>query len=305
MQCPACGAENPDDSKFCMSCGTATAAPADDESTGSTDQADEQVPPPPPSAPPDDATTAMSPPPPMAPPDQPPPPSFAPPPPPPGAAGYPPPPPSPPSAAAGYPPPPPGSGYPPPPGAPGFPLPPDAGPPPTYGAPPPPPGAPTGAYPPPPPGAPTGAYPPPPSGPFDPLGLGAAVNRLSGGARRSGKVTLPVLSAVLEETERVEIVVLGRMNGLPGVAALTDRRIVVLNERQWRPEMEAVPLDPELDVQGWADDRVAALVFQLGEHAVTIDRIPDLELAKELAARVRHRLASSGEAASSGGAPPA
>ncbi|CAN5627890.1 hypothetical protein BH20ACT2_BH20ACT2_00250 [soil metagenome] len=147
----------------------------------------------------------------------------------------------------------------------------------------------------PPPGS---AYPPPPAAPqgapVDPIGLGAAVARLAPGSRRNGRVAIAVLSAVLDDAERVEVVVVGRVNGETGAAALTDRRVVVVNERQWRPDLEQLPLVADLAVQGWADDRTAALVFAAGGRTVTIDRVADRVLAQELAGRARHRVAALG-----------
>src|SRR5262249_35759616 len=138
-------------------------------------------------------------------------------------------------------------GSPPPPGPPGAPPPPGvpAG---GWGAPPPPPGAPPGGPPPgappypgapPPPGygAPWGAGPPPAPAAPDPHGIGAAVARLSGNGRRAGRVPLVLLAALLGDGDTVAVLVVGRFRGEGGAAALVGDRVVLVNERQWKPDV--------------------------------------------------------------------
>jgi hypothetical protein len=191
--------------------------------------------------------------------------------------------------------PPPPSMAPPPPAAP---PPPPSAPPPPPAAPPPPPAAPPppSMAPPPPqaaPAAPPPLPPPPVPGPGDPHALGAAAGRLSGGARRTGRVALAVAAAVLDPDEAVLTVVQGRVRDVPGVALVTPRRVLLVNEREWAPDVISLPVAAGLTVQGWQDDKVAALVFTDGEASETIDRIGDRPLAMEMAQRVRAAVAET------------
>ena len=177
--------------------------------------------------------------------------------------------------AGAVPPAPPGGGPPPPPPPIGYAAPPPAG----YGAPPPPPGAPGAA----PPMAPVTPQP----GPGDPHALMGAANRLSARSRRSGRVALTVLGAVLDEREVVQVVVQGRYRDEAAVAALSEQRVLIVNERELAPDVISIPVKSSLQVQGWQDDKVAALVLSDGATSETIDRIADRPLALELAQRLR------------------
>lgn len=145
-----------------------------------------------------------------------------------------------------------------------------------------------------------------PGGPviIDPHGLGLSVSRLSGGARRAGKVALAVLATVLDEGDVVAVVVQGRFRGEAGVAALVEGKIVVVNDRQWKPDVLVLPVDPDLAVHGWQDERTAALTFVSGERQEFVERIGDLGLAIELAQRVRHALGGADAAPPAPPVPP-
>ena len=112
--------------------------------------------------------------------------------------------------------------------------------------------------------------------------------RLGGGARRAGKVALAVLATVLDEGDVVAIVVQGRYRGEPAVAALVEGRVIVANDRQWKPDVAEIAVDAELVVHGWQDDRTAALTFVRGDTAEVVERIGDRGLAVEMAHRIRH-----------------
>jgi hypothetical protein len=121
----------------------------------------------------------------------------------------------------------------------------------------------------------------------DPHGIGAAVARLSGNGRRAGRVPLVVLSSILDDGDTVAILVVGRFRGEGGVAALLGDRVVLVNERQWKPDVVSIPVDADLAVQGWQDDRSASLTFVAGDAHEVIDTIVDRGLAIEMAQRVR------------------
>jgi hypothetical protein len=123
----------------------------------------------------------------------------------------------------------------------------------------------------------------------DPAGLEAAMSRLSAGARRSALAALTVVAALLEPGETAEAVVQGEHQHRPGVAVLTDRRLVVANDRRWAPDVRVVTCDERLVVHGWQDDRRATLVFVVDGVGVVLDAIPDRPLARDLAQRIRAR----------------
>jgi hypothetical protein len=124
---------------------------------------------------------------------------------------------------------------------------------------------------------------------LDPHGVGAAVARLSNGPKKTGRVAFGILTALLDSGETVECIVQGRVNECDGLVALTSERIVFLNDRTWKPDLLYLPVDAGITVQGWQDDRTAALVFTSGNRQATIDRIVDRPLAQEMAQRVRGR----------------
>lgn len=119
--------------------------------------------------------------------------------------------------------------------------------------------------------------------------MGVAISSLGMFARRSGKVAFTLLSHLLEDDERVEVVVVGRFLGEDGAAAVTNRRVVLVNDREWKPDVATIPFEPGVTVQGWADDRSATLAFQHGGRQVVIDQIGDRELAQRMATIVRSR----------------
>jgi hypothetical protein len=104
---------------------------------------------------------------------------------------------------------------------------------------------------------------------------------------------MAVLAASLDPGEVVQAVVQGRYRDVTGVAALTEGRVVLVNDREWAPEVTSVPVTSTLTVQGWQDDKVAALVLTDGETSETIDRIGDRPMAMELAQRLRGAVAGA------------
>jgi hypothetical protein len=82
----------------------------------------------------------------------------------------------------------------------------------------------------------------------------------------------------------------GRFRGEPGVCILTSKGLVLVNDRLWKPDVVRIDLTPQLNVQGWQDNRVASLMFQGPGVQEVVDLIPDRPLAQMLAQRVRARL---------------
>jgi hypothetical protein len=150
---------------------------------------------------------------------------------------------------------------------------------------------------------------PPAQGPpgvqfVDPHGIGQAVGRLGSGARRGGKVAFAVLGAVLEPDDVVEIVVQGRLHGVPGAAALVGSKLVLVNERQWKPDVIVITIGNALQVQGWQDERTASVLLTVGGQQEVIERIPDRLLAVELAQRIRERIGQLAAQAQAQAEPP-
>ena len=128
-----------------------------------------------------------------------------------------------------------------------------------------------------------------PSGPADPNSLGLAVARLGNGARKTTKVAVAVAGALLDDGETVECVVGGKLEGNGALLVLTDRALLLVDDRQWKPFTELIQVDAALQVQGWQDDRTASLTLVFGGRQLVVDQIPDRPLAVEMAQRIRYR----------------
>jgi hypothetical protein len=131
-----------------------------------------------------------------------------------------------------------------------------------------------------------------PLGVVDPYQLGPAVSRLSPNAQRAGRVAAAILTAMLHDDEQVEALVQGRYQNHAAVGVLTNERILLVNDHEWRPDRREIPIAPDLTVQGWQDDRTASLVFVTEGQSVTIEMITDRPLAQEMAHRIRARVAA-------------
>ena len=126
-------------------------------------------------------------------------------------------------------------------------------------------------------------------GPTDPHGLGAAVERLSSAGRAQGQAAFAIVSTRLEPGEAVQFAASCRFLGADGAVVVTDRRMLIANARQWEPDIVPVGLEAGLTVQGWQDERAAALVFGRDGHELVIDQIVDRDVAQQIAAEVRRR----------------
>jgi len=143
------------------------------------------------------------------------------------------------------------------------------------------------------------APPPPPpeavaavsAGPSDPHRIGAIALTLGMFSRRSGKTALLIISSQLEAGEAVEALVVGRFRGEDGACVVTGSRVLLANDREWKPDLLAIPIRAGLAVQGWQDDKSASLVFQHDGPAATIDQIGEREMAQRLAVVLRGKVA--------------
>lgn len=134
---------------------------------------------------------------------------------------------------------------------------------------------------------------PPPPAPTvdDPHALAPAVARLTNSARKSARVALAIVSATLDDGEVVVFLVAGEVDGLPGIAVLTTNRLVLVNERQWRPDRIEFALDSSLTVRGEAAGADATLTIEHAGRTAVIAKIGDVPLAQEMAQRIRARAA--------------
>jgi hypothetical protein len=95
---------------------------------------------------------------------------------------------------------------------------------------------------------------------------------------------------VLREGERVETLIQGRFNDANGVVALTNQRLLAVNDKTWKPDVVEIAIDAALDVQGWQEDRMATLLLRRPDRTLVIDRVLDGQVAAELANNIRARI---------------
>jgi hypothetical protein len=142
--------------------------------------------------------------------------------------------------------------------------------------------------PPPPPAPPVAA---PVAGPGDSHAVGTAFARLSNGSKKSSKVAAGIVSVLLEPGELVECLVAGKVQDLDGLVVLTNRRLVVVNDRQFDPDVVSFAVDAGLTVRGQAADNTATLTLSRESTYAQVAGITDVQLAQELAQRIRARAA--------------
>jgi hypothetical protein len=131
----------------------------------------------------------------------------------------------------------------------------------------------------------------PPTGFIDPHNLGPAIDRLGFNSKRNGKIVFGIVSALLHDGEIVECLLKCNYLGRTGVCVLTGNRILVVNDNEWKPDTAELAFEAGLTVQGWQDDKTAALVFtHPAGWQVVVDKIGERELAQEMAQRVRAKV---------------
>jgi hypothetical protein len=108
--------------------------------------------------------------------------------------------------------------------------------------------------------------------------------------RRSARVAVAIASALLDDGEVVECLVQGSYMGSNAVAVLTDRRLLVVNDKEWKPAQVTLHMSAGDSVEGFGDDRTAALTFHSGGQSVAIESIGDTGLAREMAQRARTQI---------------
>ncbi len=130
----------------------------------------------------------------------------------------------------------------------------------------------------------------PPTGLVDPHGIGPFVDRLGFQAKRSAKTPVAIASALLIDGEVVEALVKGQFLGRSGVCVLTNQRLFMVNDNEWKPDVGEIRLEPGLTVQGWGDERSAALILTTPDGAQhVIEKVAEREAAQDMAQRIRAR----------------
>jgi hypothetical protein len=95
---------------------------------------------------------------------------------------------------------------------------------------------------------------------------------------------------VLKEGDVVEQVLVGTYHNIEGATALVSGDLLLVNVREWQPEVVRVPL-AGMGVQGLADGKMASLQFTSGETQDGFAGVSDTDLAIEFANRIRQRAA--------------
>ena len=126
----------------------------------------------------------------------------------------------------------------------------------------------------------------------DSHGLAAAVARLSPDSQQHGLVPFSIAGALLGPDEKVLGTVAGSSLGMPTVVVVTESRALVVSDRRYVPDIEIFELGARLSVHGRHANEQASLTFADADRLITIDQIPDVGLAVELANTARTRTGS-------------
>lgn len=118
-------------------------------------------------------------------------------------------------------------------------------------------------------------------------GLAHAVARLGAESQIDAGVPFSIAGALLEAGEVVRSAASGSSLGMATVVVLTDRRVLVVSDRRYKPDVEVFPLGPGLTVHGRHANGLASLTFGDHDRLVTVDRISDVAVAVELATAAR------------------
>lgn len=119
-------------------------------------------------------------------------------------------------------------------------------------------------------------------------GLSAAVARLGSTSQVEAGVPFSIAGALLDPSERVRVAAYGSSLGMPTVVVLTDRRILVVSDRRYLPDVEVFTLGADLTIHGRHANGFASLTFGDRDRLVTVDRIPDVAVAVDLATAARN-----------------
>lgn len=119
-------------------------------------------------------------------------------------------------------------------------------------------------------------------------GLAAAIARLGSTSQVEAGIPFSIAGALLEPAERVRVAVCGSSLGMATAVVLTDHRVLVVSDRRYLPEVEAFSLGGGLVIHGRHANGFASLTFGEHDRLVTVDRIPDVAVAVDLATAARN-----------------
>jgi len=105
-------------------------------------------------------------------------------------------------------------------------------------------------------------------------------------------VPFSIAGALLGPDEKVLGTVAGSSLGMPTVVVVTESRALVVSDRRYVPDIEIFELGARLSVHGRHANEQASLTFADADRLITIDQIPDVGLAVELANTARTRTGS-------------
>jgi hypothetical protein len=109
-------------------------------------------------------------------------------------------------------------------------------------------------------------------------------------AKRNARVSAGIATALLHDGELTQQLVQGSFLGKNAVAVLTDRRLLVVNDREWKPDVRSVELTSGVTVEGMGDDRSASITISGVGDPMEISGI-DPAHAREFAHRIRTAVA--------------
>ena len=107
-------------------------------------------------------------------------------------------------------------------------------------------------------------------------------------AKRNARVAAGIASVLMDEGETVEQLIQGSFLGEDAVAIVAGGRLLVVNDREWKPDVRSISISSSLTVQGMGDDRSASLTISGDGDPLEITGI-DPAHAREFAHRLRTR----------------
>lgn len=123
----------------------------------------------------------------------------------------------------------------------------------------------------------------------DPHGIAGAVALLDAESRIAGSVSFAVAGALLDADESVDGLLVGRSLGMVTILVATDRKVLVISERGFSPEVERFALDPTLQVHGRTANAQASVTLIQDGTVLTVDQIREVGLAVHVADQIRAR----------------
>ena len=121
----------------------------------------------------------------------------------------------------------------------------------------------------------------------DPHGFTEFARGLSNTTQKRAKAAVVAAAMVLESGEVVRDFVCGQYLGHDGVAVLTDRRLILANNRTFSPEVQTVPASDVTAVKGWVEGKRATLRITANDVEAVLGDIAEVDRAQEFAQALR------------------